>query len=648
MPTSADHAHDVFVSYSQSDQRWVQSELLPRLEQAGLRYYLDHRDTAVGAITLAAIDQAIEHSRKILLILTPDWIKNESNQLQGHLAQFRDPIGRTPRVVPLILKPCTLPPWLAILSAANLSDDSEAGAEWDRLLRSLDRRTSVYIAYDRQNKPDRVLALRIHQQLRQAGHNVTSSMDVRIGQDWALALQSQLEQSDYVVVLLSEIAIRNEIFLKMVEHAYWANQRLSGQARLLPIRANYSNPLPHPLNTYLDPLHYAEWRPRTKQSMRQVAAQILEAIVSNKKLPAVQQERVVNSEPTTSAPLPSADARFIQSLPSPGGVMNPLEVLYIKRDADRALQRELKKSRGTTVTIRGSRQSGKSSLLIRGIDQARRTGSSSVFINLEPIDKTYLEDSDTFFRYFAGTIVHDLALDSGQVDHYWNAPTDPTTKITRLIEEYVLKQIPHKLIIAIDEADRVWGSPINDSFFGLLRHWHSIRAVNDLLWPRLSVLVAISTEPHLVITSAYQSPFNIGSRIELGDFAPEQVHDLHLRYRTPLVAQQLAELVELLNGHPYLSSKALYMVVNEEMTWDEIKRTASSDRGPFNDHLRRYWWLLRDQPYLVEQLKNMLKDQHCTDDAFHRLSRAGLIKGDDGRRCEFRCKLYENYFRRKL
>jgi hypothetical protein len=151
-----------------------------------------------------------------------------------------------------------------------------------------------------------------------------------------------------------------------------------------------------------------------------------------------------------------------------------------------------------------------------------------------------------------------------------------------------------------------------------------------------------------VIRNVYQSPFNIGSSIELDDFTEAQVHDLHVRYGMPLGAEELGELFQLLGGHPYLSSIALYLVVAEEMTWGQIQYTAPADRGPFKDHLRLYWRLLRDQPELVEELKNVLQHQRCSEAAYYRLSRAGLVKGDDESACMFRCKLYEDYFRRKL
>ena len=58
----------------------------------------------------------------------------------------------------------------------------------------------------------------------------------------------------------------------------------------------------------------------------------------------------------------------------------------------------------------------------------------------------------------------------------------------------------------------------------------------------------------------------------------------------------LAQLIKLIKGHPYLTRKALYTMVVEEMPWSQLARVAPTDEGPFGDQLRRYRWMLRDQP----------------------------------------------------
>jgi hypothetical protein len=107
-------------------------------------------------------------------------------------------------------------------------------------------------------------------------------------------------------------------------------------------------------------------------------------------------------------------------------------------------------------------------------------------------------------------------------------------------------------------------------------------------------------------------------------------------------------LMELLAGHPYLTRKALYTLVVNRMDWADFLDAAPTDRGPFSDHLRRYHWMVRQEPHLGEALKQIIEHRQCLDDmSFYRLLRAGLVRGS-GDVCECRCGLYRMYFEDKL
>jgi serine/threonine-protein kinase len=102
-------------------------------------------------------------------------------------------------------------------------------------------------------------------------------------------------------------------------------------------------------------------------------------------------------------------------------------------------------------------------------------------------------------------------------------------------------------------------------------------------------------------------------------------------------------------GHPYLTRKALYTLLTENMAWGELAAAATAPKSPFGDHLRRYLWLLRDQPQLRSTLKQIIAHGTCADEiAYYRLLQAGLIKGADSRSCACRCELYAEYLKDKL
>ncbi|MEZ4861934.1 MAG: AAA-like domain-containing protein [Caldilineaceae bacterium] len=347
-------------------------------------------------------------------------------------------------------------------------------------------------------------------------------------------------------------------------------------------------------------------------------------------------------------PQPYTDPRFLETLPEPGGAVRARSDFYVERAGDEALRRELAKPFGTTTTIRAARQSGKSSLLVRGIIQARQQRNKVVYLDLQPLESRYLADLETFFHYFAERLVGQLRLDPAEVEKAWQGGLGAPDKTTYLLEDYVLPSVDGQIVLALDEVDRLLGTPFQDTFFGLLRFWHNSRALNDL-WEKLDLVLVISTEPHLLIQDVTQSPFNVGQKIRLDDFDAAQVELLNERYRRPLTAVDLPDFLAFLGGHPYLSHKALYTLVTEKLTWARLKPALVAGEHSFGDHLRRYLWHLRDQPDLRDALKRILRHGECQDEViFYRLAQAGLIKGSSRNACTMRCGLYGEFLGARL
>jgi hypothetical protein len=513
------------------------------------------------------------------------------------------------------------------------------------------RAARVFICYKRHVKRDAALARRIYDTLGQAGHKPFIDRAITIGQDWAKVIEREIEASDFVIVLLSEQSVLSEMLTQEVEYAF-AHYKRTGKPRLLPVRLDFDAPLPSKLTACLDSVQYAMWRPRRNHGASQVIRALLDAIDYADELldhtgPAPVRPADTPATPEAVPPRPTADLEFIDSLVEPGGAIADRDLVYVERNADRQLERELRKVRGTTTTIRAPRQSGKSSLLMRGIAQTRAQNAKTVFLDIQQIDDPVLHDNDRFFRYLALTIAEQTGFTGEQIERAWNSSGGSSDKLTGLLEREILPRIDTTVVVAIDEADRVLQKPINDQFFALLRSWHNRRAYNQL-WDRLDILLVISTEPSLLIKDRSQSPFNVGSRIELEDFGIDEVRTLNQHYRYPFDEDQLAELYDLLSGHPFLTSKAMYLAVTGEMSWEKLKKVAATDKSPFSDHLRHYWWLLRDEPELIDALRQALDARRCSDTMFYRLSRAGLLVGESHDHCAFRCQLYESYFRAKL
>jgi hypothetical protein len=96
----------------------------------------------------------------------------------------------------------------------------------------------------------------------------------------------------------------------------------------------------------------------------------------------------------------------------------------------------------------------------------------------------------------------------------------------------------------------------------------------------------------LLITDEYQSPFNVGTVIEMRDFSLSEVSDLNERYGEPLQStEDLSRFYELFCGQPFLTRLGFAELLRTG-SLDRLIAEADIDEGPFGDHLRHLLALL--------------------------------------------------------
>jgi hypothetical protein len=181
----------------------------------------------------------------------------------------------------------------------------------------------------------------------------------------------------------------------------------------------------------------------------------------------------------------------------------------------------------------------------------------------------------------------------------------------------------------------------------MLRSWHNSRA-SAPIWKQLDLALVTSTEPYQLIGNLNQSPFNVGTQIELMDFTPEQVADLNHRHGAPLHPDQIQECIVLFGGQPYLVRQALYLVASGRMPAADLFTHDADNGGPFDDHLRYHFFRLHDREELIPGLCQVIRDNTCTDERVaYRLHSAGLVR-IEGRTVLPHCRLYADCFREHL
>ena len=203
------------------------------------------------------------------------------------------------------------------------------------------------------------------------------------------------------------------------------------------------------------------------------------------------------------------------------------------------------------------------------------------------------------------------------------------------------------MVLAMDEVESIFNTDFRSDFFGMLRSWHNSRRAGSI-WKQLDLALVTSTEPYQLIEDLNQSPFNVGEVIELTDFTPEQVEGLNRRHGSPLGHGQSDQLMLLLNGHPYLVRRVLYLVASGRISSDELFSQATEDRGPFGDHLRYHLFRIHDIEDLIQGMRQVIRHNTCRDEMiFFRLRGAGLVRRE-GRAVLPRCQLYADFFRERL
>src|SRR5438046_2657366 len=106
MPEPLQFEYDVFISYSSHDKRWVRGELLPRIEAAGLRAFIDFRDFRPGAASIKEMERGVATCRTTLLVLSPEYIGSGWCEIESIMLQTLDPANRGLRLIPLLKADC--------------------------------------------------------------------------------------------------------------------------------------------------------------------------------------------------------------------------------------------------------------------------------------------------------------------------------------------------------------------------------------------------------------------------------------------------------------------------------------------------------------------------------------------------------------
>lgn len=506
--------------------------------------------------------------------------------------------------------------------------------------------SQVFLSY-RHVPRDEELAEGLCAHLQARGLRVFLDKQIRVGLDWVEEIDRQLRASSAFVVFLSEDSIRSDMVRQEIKTAY--ELRRDGKMTLFPVRVGFSGDLPYDLGGYLNHIQYALWNPGdSKDDLFDLLHSAITGSVSLPVTPASDDTSVLSlADPSVAAewkgaPLPAADPRIVLET----GTIRLDSPFYVRRREDDVVERCLKQA-GSTIVIKGPRQSGKSSLLARAHASSKLAGRRSVYLDFQTFDEPQLASLGATLQTLARRIARALKTTIQPKDVWDSDLLGEKGSFAEFLVTAVLAGPP--VVLLLDEVDRLFDRPYRGDFFAAVRGWHNNRATEEA-WENLHLVLGHATDPALWIENLNESPFNVGDRLRLEGFTREQVADLNARHGSPLrSADEIAGLMELVGGHPYLLRQALYVLATERWPLVRLREEAAKDNGPFGDHLRRHLWALHQNERLRNVVAGIARGAGCEDETlFQRLLAAGLVRGETRAEARLRCDLYQQYFSRHL
>ena len=325
--------------------------------------------------------------------------------------------------------------------------------------------------------------------------------------------------------------------------------------------------------------------------------------------------------------------------------------LYIRPSIIENCYKEILNS-GALIRIKAPWKMGKTSLMSELLKYGEKQGYRTIALNLRLAEKSDFDSLDKFLQWLCTTIAAMAKLTQSQsIDDYWqNQLGNSKVKCMRYIEDYLLSEYS-PIILALDDLDLIFPYPeIAGDFLGMLRIWHE-EAKTKEDWRKLRLILS-HTEVYMPL-DINQSPFNTGMCIELPELDSEAVLDLAKQYGLNMDSSQVDQLMDIVRGHPYLITLAFERILREDLTLEDLLKTACTEAGIYGVHLRKLQRYLQNYPKLAEvfdQVVQAEKPVELTSGLFKnndKLYDLGLLRREDN--CVLPgLKLYREYFRHRL
>jgi hypothetical protein len=328
----------------------------------------------------------------------------------------------------------------------------------------------------------------------------------------------------------------------------------------------------------------------------------------------------------------------------PGSRMPIESRFYVERPrAEEDACREVVRP-GALIRIKAPHEYGKSSLMARVVAQAEAAGAKTVSINFREIDREFLGSLNGFLKHFCVQVTRKLRVEN-RLSDYWDSGLGSKGDCGEYFEDYLLPLISGTLVLELDEMDMLFEGTGDKAwaidFLSMLRAWFE-KGRTSAQWTKLRLVLVHAKDIDQETLQQSQSPFNVGTEIELHEFNEEQVVDLTRRHGLePSIGSALMELV---GGHPQLVRLGLYAISRGEWSIDRLVTDGATEAGLYGLHLRRVRSKLDGNAALKTAFRRVLAGGTIDSAMGAALRGLGLVRAHRNG-VQVTCELYRQYFR---
>jgi WD40 repeat protein len=211
---------------------------------------------------------------------------------------------------------------------------------------------------------------------------------------------------------------------------------------------------------------------------------------------------------------------------------------------------------------------GKSSLRVQTMQRLQAEGMTCAAIDMTAIGSSDLTPEE-WYASFIDSIVGSLGLyDRFDINDWWSEQglLSSVKRLSKFIEEVLLKLIPQKIVIFIDEIDSILSLNFNlDDFFAVIRECYNKRAEHPDYRRLAFAIIGVAT-PSDLIEDKRRTPFNIGRAIELQGFQLQEAQPLALGLAATASNPQavLQAVLDWTGGQPFLTQKVCKLILTAE------------------------------------------------------------------------------------